>query len=233
MGGAIEAQTGVLYTYHGTTAGLTLVGNAATAATSDGTVLRVAPALFGQSGAVYYTPPVPLGSGDRFSTQFQFRFTNQGGLDPADGLVFVLGTSTTGLDLSGGGLGYQGLTGNSVAIEFDTFENGGTDSSSNHVSIDLNGALTDTALVNVYGVANCDFSNGYTQPGCMPNGDLWTANIRYDGAHLTVTLSDPREGTTFTALNNYAINHASILDRIRRNPDSRPAPGRVGRTTMW
>jgi hypothetical protein len=197
MGGAIEAQTGVLYTYHGTTAGLTLLGNAATAATSDGTVLRVAPALFGQNGAVYYTPPVPLGSGDTFSTQFQFRFTNQ-----RRHRIRHLRKRRHRLQQQ-------------PRLHRPQWR------------------PHRYPLVNVYGVANCDFSNGYTQPGCMANGDLWTANISYDGAHLTVTLSDPREGTAFTALNNYAINLASILDRIRRNPDSRPAPGRVGRTTMW
>jgi hypothetical protein len=206
-----NGQAGVLYTYNGTTQGLTLVGNANTASTSDGTVLRITPGLIGQSGAVYSTTAVPLGTGGTFSTQFQFRFTGQGGIDPADGIVFVLATNTTGLGQAGGGLGYQGTNGNSVGIEFDTYENGGADSSSNHVAIDTNGVLTDTALVNVYGIAHCDFDNGYTEPGCMSNGDLWTVNISYNGTNLTVTLSDPREGTTFTALNNYPINIASIL----------------------
>lgn len=45
----------------------------------------------------------------------------------------------------------------------------------------------------------------------MSNGDLWTVNISYNGSSLTVTLTDPNEGTTYTALNGYAINIASIL----------------------
>ena len=218
---AAQAKAGILITYNGfgSTTGLTMVGNAATAVTSDGTVLRVTPATGSQSGAVYSTTPVPLGSNATFSTQFQFRFTNPGGWDPADGITFLLATNTTGLGGQGVGIGYQGVGGNSVAIEFDTYDNGSFDgNSSNHVAINTNGALTDTDLTNVYGNASCGFpiggtpdQNSYLAPGCMSNGDLWTVNISYDGAHLTVTLTDPAEGTTFTAINNYAINLASIL----------------------
>lgn len=45
----------------------------------------------------------------------------------------------------------------------------------------------------------------------MSNGNIWTATITYDGAHLNVTLSDPAEGSTFTAIDNYAINISSLL----------------------
>ena len=195
------------------TAGLTLVGSAGTTVTGDGTVLRVTPAAFSQSGAAYSTTAVPLGAGDTFSTQFQFRFTGQGGIDPADGIVFVVGTSTTGLGAAGGGLGYLGASGNSVGIEFDTFNNGSLDgNSSNHVGIDENGGLQDLNLTNVYGVNPCNFSgSSYKSAGCMSNGDLWTVNITYDGANLTVKLSDPSEGSTFTALNSVPIDLASIL----------------------
>ena len=41
--------------------------------------------------------------------------------------------------------------------------------------------------------------------------DLWTVNINYDGSKLTVTLTDPAEGSSFTAINGYAINLASML----------------------
>jgi hypothetical protein len=45
----------------------------------------------------------------------------------------------------------------------------------------------------------------------MSNGDLWTVNITYDGSNLTVKLTDPAEGSTFTALNNVPINLMTIL----------------------
>src|ERR1700682_3901208 len=83
---AQQANGALLFNYpnFSSTAGLTLVGNATTASTTDGTVLRVTGANFSESGAAYSTSPVTLGSNATFSTQFQFRFTSPGGIDPAD-----------------------------------------------------------------------------------------------------------------------------------------------------
>ncbi len=206
---------GTIFNYSNfvSTAGLSIVGNATTASTGDGVVLRLTPAAGGQAGAAYSTSPVSLGQNSSFSTQFQFRITNPGGIDPADGITFVLAASPTGLGDPGGGLGYQGVP-NSVAIEFDTFNNGAMDqNSSNHIAIDTGGVLTNTALANVYGIQTCDFggSTSYTAAGCLSNGHLWTATITYDGANLTVKVIDPAEGTTFTAINNYPINIGSLL----------------------
>jgi hypothetical protein len=75
---------------------LTYQGSATTTATSDGTVLRLTSASGSESGAAYSTSPITLGSNDTFSTQFHFRFTNPGGIDPADGITFVLGKLCTG-----------------------------------------------------------------------------------------------------------------------------------------
>ncbi|MGH9582466.1 MAG: L-type lectin-domain containing protein [Bryobacteraceae bacterium] len=208
--GLAAAAGATQFTYSGfsNTAGLTLVGDAATASTTDGTVLRVTPASGNQSGAAYSTSPFTLGTSDTFSTQFQFRFTNQGGIDPADGITFVLAASPTGLGGLGGAIGYQGVA-NSVAIEFDTYNNGSSDDNSdNHVGIDTSGTLTDTALTNVYGNSACGFGGG---AGCMSNGDLWTVNMSYNGSMLNVTLDDPTESSSFTALNNYGIDVASYL----------------------
>jgi len=212
---ASQGAAATLFTYpdFSSTAGLTLVGNASTASTSDGTVLRVTPATGGQSGAAYSTTAVPLGAGNSFSTAFQFRFTNPGGIDPADGIVFVIGTSTTGLGTGGGGIGYLGVSGNSVGIEFDTYNNGSSDgNSSNHIGINTNGGLQDSNLTNAYGVSTCNFGgSSYKSAGCMSNGDLWTVNMSYNGSALTVSLNDPAEGTAFTALNTVPLNLVSIL----------------------
>lgn len=87
------------------------------------------------------------------------------------------------------------------------------------MAIDLDGILTNVALANVYGVSSCRFpsyfgSGPYTAAGCMANGDLLTVVIGYDGAHLSVTLSDPAKGATFVALNNYPIDLVSILGQF-------------------
>lgn len=207
----IASATVISYPNFNSTAGLTMVGNTAT--TGSPGVLRIVPANYGQSGAAYSTTPIALGSNATFSTQFQFQFTGAGGIDPADGITFVLAASPNGLGGAGGGLGYIGVP-NSVAIEFDTYNNGSGDgSSSNHVAIDSGGVLTDAALANVYGVRYCDFSSGYTGNGCMSNGHVWTALITYDGTAqlLNVTLTDPAMGGAFAAISNLSIDIGSLL----------------------
>jgi hypothetical protein len=82
-------------------------------------VLRVTPAAGNQAGAVYTTSTFALGVNSTFSTQFQFRFTQPGGADPADGITFVLAKNSSGLGTLGYGMGYEGVA-DSVAIEFDT-----------------------------------------------------------------------------------------------------------------
>jgi hypothetical protein len=223
--GAASAHATVIADFNdfSSTAGLTLQGSTATAVTGDGTVLRLTPAAGGQSGAAYSTSAITLGAGDVFSSSFQFRLTQPGGWDPADGFTFVLAKSPTGLGGAGVGMGYSGVL-NSVAIEFDTYNNTGyglgnnDGNSSNHVSIDTNGILSNLDITNVYGNGSCGFPSGgtpvqndYTAAGCMSNGHLWTATIGYDGAALTVTLLDPAKGILFTAIDHYAIDVASIL----------------------
>jgi hypothetical protein len=208
------------------TSQLTMVGSTSTAVTSDGTVLRIIPAAGNQAGAAYSTAPVTLGSGATFSTQFQFRFTGTGGVDPADGITFVLAASPGGLGTAGYGMGYEGV-GNSIAIELDTYNNGipggslgyfpAEPNSSNHVALDVNGVLTNSFATDVYGNGSCGFAGG-TPPqspnnvaGCMSNGNLWTATISYDGSQLNVSLRDPGMGTTFNALTGVPLDLASIL----------------------
>jgi len=161
---------------------LTCVGSA----TSPG-VLRLTPAAVNQTGAAYSTTPITLGAGNIFSTIFQFQFTNTGGINPADGITFVLAANPAGLGGAGGGLGYLGVP-NSVAIEFDTFNNGEV-GGSNHVAVDTNGALNGTG-VSPYGVDAPCVVNGNTTPGCMSNTHVWTVGIGYDGTTLTVRVQD-------------------------------------------
>lgn len=220
--GAAHA-TVITYPNFNDTSGLTLIGDTST--TGSPGVLRVVPAAFNQSGAAYSTTPITLGTDATFSTQFQFKFTNPGGWDPADGITFVLAASPTGLGGFGVGLGYSGV-GNSFAVEFDTYNNHGyglgndDGNSSNHVALDTNGNLTNTALANVYGNGSCGFPSGgnpnqndYTVDGCMANGHVWTALITYDGATslLNVTLTDPAIGSSFQAISDYSIDIGTLL----------------------
>ena len=203
---AAPSQSAVLFNFTDFTGAcgstLTCVGNT----TSTSPALRLTPATTGASGAGYSTTPVSLGANATFSTTFRFQFTQPGGIDPADGIVFVLAAASNGLGVSGGGIGYQGV-GNSVGIEFDTYNNGSPDISDNHVAIDTNGVLTNTAAANPYGVGNCGFSAVF---GCMSNGDIWSVTIGYDGVALTVQVQDGNAAVQ-TVINAFPIDIASLL----------------------
>jgi hypothetical protein len=109
--------------------GLNLVGNA----NQVGTVLRLVPAYISQRGAAWTSSKQCVGLG--FDTTFSFKITYQynGG---ADGLAFVIQNhAADALGGGGGGIGYQGIP-NSLAVEFDTWFNGGPDEpNGNHVSV--------------------------------------------------------------------------------------------------
>lgn len=181
-------------------AGLTLNGNAAQA----GSVLRVTPAINGQSGSAFSTSTVSLASGASFSTHFQFRFTSPGGACDgqgcgADGLVFVVQTVGNNVGGSGGGIGYQGIN-NSVGVEFDTWNNGsGDNNSSNHIGIDLNGNVNSVALTEV---TEAD----------MNAGDIWNAWVDYNSATQLLEARLTRSGTRpGAALVSHTVNLASVL----------------------
>ncbi|HEY1931641.1 MAG TPA: PEP-CTERM sorting domain-containing protein [Acetobacteraceae bacterium] len=212
------ASAGVVedYATFTSSAGLTLVGSAAISANQ----LALTDGNGGETGAAYSTSTVTLGGSDTFSTTFQFQISQAGGTAPADGFTFVLAAGSSGLGSSGQGLGYQGVP-NSVAVEFDTYDNGSDDGdSSNHVAIDIDGHVTDGSsdsdqdLANVYGQQTCDFGsspNNYNRPGCLSNGDVWTVTIGYSGSALSVQMSDPAESGPDTVIASYPIDLDSIL----------------------
>jgi hypothetical protein len=162
---------------------LTCVG--ATAPTAGGD-LRLTPSTFATGGAGYSTTAISLGAGATFSTTFQFRMSEAAGVDPADGFTFVVSKATAGLGGLGGGMGYAGVP-NSVAIEFDTYNNGEV-GGSNHVGLDINGSLASLVAVSPYGLSNCEFAN-YGATGCMSNGKIWSAFINYDGTTKKLNVS--------------------------------------------
>jgi hypothetical protein len=200
---ATGARADFIYPGFGSTAGLTLNGSTTTPVTGDGTVLRLTPAAIGQGGSAFTTSQISLGAGAEFSTFFQFRFTNPGGISPADGIAFVLQTVNNNVGGAGGGLGYMGIA-NSVAIEFDTYPNGPSagDPNGNHVAIDTNGALNGSG-VTVNGQINCTNVATVTgTPNCMANGDIWSVWIDYDGTNIKVALAD-----------NSLVRPANIIDQ--------------------
>lgn len=187
------------------TQGLTLSGSATPMTTSDGTVLRLAPASPSQAGNVFSTTTI---NASNFSTVFQFRMTNPGGvtddagISGADGLTFIVQSLSNSAGGSGNGAGYGGIP-NSVGVKFDTFENNTgygalSDPSSNFVGIYTDGS------VNSAGVPTANVSPNFD------DGNLWTAWVDYDGTTLNVYASES-DVKPAVALVSEKLDIASIL----------------------
>lgn len=177
---------------------LQLNGNAA--CTSN--VLRVTPATFSQSGSTFSQASIPLGPGNTFSTFFSFRITNNGGSGDgdglgADGITFTVQPVASTAGGGGGGIGYQGIV-NSVAVEFDTWNNGAGfgDPDGNHVGVDLNGSIVSVVAVPV-------------SPR-MNDGNVWYAWVDYNGTTLEVRLSQS-SARPATPTISYAVNLATVI----------------------
>ncbi|WP_052158191.1 L-type lectin-domain containing protein, partial [Lacinutrix jangbogonensis] len=90
-----------------------------------------------QLGAVWYSNGIDLNNDFDIIFDANFGTNNSNG---ADGIVFVLKTSSAAVvGTAGGDLGYGGIN-NSMAVEFDTWQNNDrNDPSNDHVAILLNG----------------------------------------------------------------------------------------------
>jgi hypothetical protein len=100
----------------------------------DARVIRLTDGGYRQAGSAWSMQPVDL------TESFETRFTAhlRSGKRGADGIAFVTqGEGPRALGGWGGGLGYRGIR-NSVAVEFDIFQNR-PDPSSNHVAVALAG----------------------------------------------------------------------------------------------
>ncbi len=141
--------------------GLTLNGNAAIVAGK----LRVTPNLQNQKGTVFFSTPIAVNDTTSFQTRFDFQLT--GGLEGADGFTFLLQNSALGAAAIGDGLGYDGVL-NSLAVEFDTFQNIG-EINGNHIAIVQNGTVVNPLSV-------------HAVPFDMNDGSVRSVWIDYNGS---------------------------------------------------
>ncbi|MDO9106683.1 MAG: L-type lectin family protein [Methylovulum sp.] len=135
-----------------------------------------------QSGSAFHKTTL---SAAKFSSFFKFRITQKGGYisgtkTGGDGFVFVIQPiSPTAIGDSGGHMGYAGITGGSVAVEFDGFQNtNSNDPVLPHVAIDVNGSTIHDGTLPVRKIL----------PG-FNDGRIWYAWIDYDSKTLTVRVS--------------------------------------------
>ena len=192
------------------TTGLTLAGTAAIAKTNDGAVLRLTKAICCSAGSGFTASPIPFAIGAAtFSTFFQFRLTDPGGLSAADGFVFVLRKAgSAGLGQTADHQGYDGI-GSSLGVKFDTYKNVG-EINNNHVAIQTNGVEEDQFPQTPYMVQVCTSPVGV--PGCMSNGDLWSVWIDYDGLNLHVALADNSDSPCQVDLIDAPLTLPMLLD---------------------
>jgi hypothetical protein len=164
-----------------------------------GSVLRLTPNSGGQVGSAFINTPFGFNADSSFSTSFQFRISSGDGSGGADGLAFILQNAPAGMDaLAGGGenIGYgTGIT-NSLAVEFDTYQNG-FDPNSNHIGVDTNGNMTSLTT--------------YNSPPDLNSGSLLYAWVDYDGTtdllevYINTTNSKPGSPVISQVVDIYSL----------------------------
>lgn len=176
----IFAATYLVFDDFSSTSGIVLNGDAHIANTTDGDVLRLAPAVVNKSGSAFSSLRFNVSG---FSTFFSFRITEPGGVYDlsnkygADGLAFVIQPiSSSTLGGAGGGIGYYGIS-PSIAVEFDTYHNP-QDPSSNHLGLNINGSINH----------DLGFPTADVNPP-FDDGSVWYAWIDYDGSTLEVRVN--------------------------------------------
>ena len=104
------------------------------------THIVLTPNTQGQAGSAWVTTPLAVTDSSAFSASFEFRIsgTNDDS-EPGDGMAFVIhGLGADELGTAGGDLGYGGMPGNLLAVEFDTWDCCG-EAGAPHVAIHLDG----------------------------------------------------------------------------------------------
>jgi len=97
--------------------------------------IRVTQAIQTQVGSAFFNDPLDLSQPFSFSGTMFFGADDAG----ADGMTFILATETSAQGMSGGGIGYQGIS-PSLIVEFDTWQNADLgDVAQDHLGIMSNG----------------------------------------------------------------------------------------------
>jgi len=171
-------------------------------ASISGSSLILTPSANSQNGTAFIDTPFAIDPATTFSAAFELGFS-QNGSGGADGISFLIHNGPNGADQTGtlgGGIGYQNIT-PSLAVEFDTWNNGSVDdSSNNHVGIAVNGNVD----------ATIQADPGFT----IQDQSSLFAWVDYDGLNLDVfvSLTNVKPGTalltTTTSLSNLVGDQA-------------------------
>lgn len=119
-------------------------------ASVTGGALQLTGAVNQQAGSAFYNSPITISNNTSFQSSFSFQIGGGSGAGGADGFAFLLQNSAAGSDAigrNGGFLGYDTI-GRSLAIEFDTGQNG-WDIASDTISVVVNGQVTNELIETV------------------------------------------------------------------------------------
>ncbi len=152
----------------------------------NGSRIRLTDGGPGRAGAVWYSTPINV---QAFTQDFSFQLTNP----VADGFAFVMqNAGTSALGQAGAGLGYGatspgggGGIPNSVAVKFDLYDNFGE-------GFDSTGLYTGGASPSIPAV---DMTTSGVN---LHSGDIFNVHMVYDGATLSMTLTDAYTNQTFS-----------------------------------
>jgi len=204
------------------------------------TVLRLTPNETFTSGSAWFTAQQPVSAA--FSTTFMFEISYTTTFN-ADGIAFVIqNSSINALDSTSGedgcSIGYgEDTTGcsqttggipNSLAIEFDTYQNS-DDPNANHVAIQSCGTnpnSSDNLIGGVLGApAPCNIAINASLPITLTDGNPHTVTVTYTPSTLTncaAIPSGPQEGSTY----------CSTIDVILDGTDLFPGGVQVNLSTL-
>ena len=148
--------------------------------------LRINPAEGFKIGAIWNNTKQEINHG--FETSFKFQVTDpKEGTISGDGFAFIIqNNNELAIGSGGGNKGYGGIAGsgiaNSVAIEFDTYKNGG-EANGNHISVQTNGTGHNTI--------DPDYSLGTaTNIPNLADGNEHEVKVKYTPGNLEIFLDD-------------------------------------------
>jgi len=161
-----------------------LVGNATTTSSECSaavTTYALTTNTGNEGGEIWNATQVNLNQ--RFDIQFQMFLGTKAYSAGADGICFAFQQQSTSAGSVGGGLGYGGIT-PSVAVEFDTYQNG-WDPAFCHTAIEKNGDVnhTDGSGNNLAGPVQLDPAN----PN-LPDGNWHNIEISWDPISKTISV---------------------------------------------
>lgn len=189
-------------------AGWTVNGNSSFGTINSSPALILNPSSGNQVGSAFWNHAITLSGNFSFSAFFTFQIDQN--TSRADGLTFIMQQSgASAIGNAGNTLGYSGIGGTSIAVEFDTYQNAG-DPDNNHIALDLNGDVSHaTGVYQSINKSTLDIADSKLKYVWIDyNGSSKTFEVRISTSNsrpATATLSTTSYnlGSMFTSKNIY------------------------------